>query len=94
MAARVSRTWIAVLVALSDRQHLDVLLDRVSDLVQHGCPLGWRAATPVVLGRMCGIERELDVLLTGMRDLAEWLARRWGHALTVFAGGRSPSDRR
>ena len=53
---------LAVLPALGDGQQLEVLLDRVRDLVQDARALGRRGLAPGVLCGVCRVERELDVL--------------------------------
>ena len=67
---------LAVLPALGDREHLEVLLDRVGDRVQHLGAFRRRGLAPGVLGGVRGVERELDVLRAGVGDLADRLARR------------------
>jgi hypothetical protein len=53
---------LAVLPALGDREHLDVLLDRVGHPVQDTRALRRRRLAPRMLSRVGGVERELDVL--------------------------------
>jgi hypothetical protein len=79
---------LAVLPALGDRQHLEVLLHRVRDRVEHSGALGGGGAAPAALGGVCGVERELDVIRCGMRHLAERLRRRRGEVLAVLAAAR------
>ena len=79
---------LAVLPALGDGQHLEVLLDRVGDQVQHLRALGHRGLAPGVLGGVRRIERELDVSGAGLRHLGERLARRGREVRGVLAGER------
>jgi hypothetical protein len=51
----------AVLPALGDRELLKVFLDCVGDLVQHFRALRRRCLAPACLGRVGGVERELDI---------------------------------
>ena len=53
---------LAVVPALGDREHLQVLLDRVGHRVQHRRAFGGRLPAPGVLGGVRGVERQLDVL--------------------------------
>jgi hypothetical protein len=79
---------LAVLPALGDRQHLEVLLDRVCDPVQDLRALGGRPGRPVVLGGVSGVERELDVLGGRERHLGERLAGDRRDVLRVAAFDR------
>ena len=79
---------LAVLAALGDRQHLEVLLDRVGDRVQHGGPLSRRPPSPVILSRMGRVERKLDVLRARVGDFAERLTGRRCQIVAVLAGRR------
>ena len=67
---------LAVVVALGDRERLEVLLDRVGDAVQHPRALGRRGLAPRVLGGVRGVERQLDVGGARVRHLRERLAGR------------------
>ena len=79
---------LAVVPALDDGQLLEVGLHHVRDRVQHGRPLGGRPRGPRVLGRVGGVERELDVGGRGVRDLADHLARDGRAVLAVVAVDR------
>ena len=82
---------LAVLVALGDGEHLEVLLDRVGNRVEHRRALGRRLGAPGVLGRVGGVERQLHILRGAGCDLAEWLAGRRGQVLAVLVtGGGDP----
>ena len=61
-AARGLADRLAVVPGLGDREHLEVLLDAVGDLVEDQRALGDAGPAPCGLGRMCGVERRLDVL--------------------------------
>src|SRR5208283_2110898 len=52
---------LAVLPALGDREHLLVLLDRIRDSVQDLRPPGRRHFAPRILGRVSGVQRQLDI---------------------------------
>jgi hypothetical protein len=80
---------LAVVVALGDRQHLEVLLDRVGDAQQDPGALGRRRRAPRVLRGMGGVQRELDVSRAGVGDLGERLAGRRGQVVAVLPGGGS-----
>ena len=82
---------LAVVVALGDRERLEVLLDRVGDTVEHPCALGRRRLAPRVLGSVRGVERQLDVGRAGVGHLRERLAGRRRHVVAVLpGGGRDP----
>ena len=65
---------LAVLPALRDRQHLEVLLDAVGDLVQDVGAGGGRRRTPGTLGAVGGVQGLVDVLGGAAGDLGERLA--------------------
>ena len=76
---------LAVLPALRDGEHLEVLLDRVRHLVQDTRALRRRRLAPRVLRRVRRVERELDVLRGGARNLGERLARGGRQVVRVLA---------
>ena len=61
---------------------------RIRDVIQNRGTLGRGALAPLILSRVRRVERQLDVLRTGMRDLAERLARRRRQILSILPGGR------
>jgi hypothetical protein len=65
---------LAVVDGLGGRQHLEVLLHAVGDLVQDVGALGRRGLAPGFLGGVGGVERQLDVFAARARDFAEGLA--------------------
>ena len=87
---------LAVLLALGDREHLEVGLDRVGDRVRapRARSAGERLA-PGVLGGVRGVERELDVggaPSTATSQNGSPVAGR--EVLAVLAGGRRRPTRR
>ena len=65
---------LAVVDGLDRRQHFEVFLHAVGDLVQDGGAGGGRCVAPGVLRLMRGIERKLDIGGLRARDLADGLA--------------------
>ena len=80
---------LAVLVTLGYGKHLGVLIDRIRNVIQDRRTLGRGALPPFLFGRMRGVEGKFDVLRTGMRDLAEHLARRRSHVPSILPRCRS-----
>ena len=79
---------LAVVPGLRDREALEIVLHTVGDLVQDRGALGDAGASPSSLGGMRGVERGLDVLLVGARDLAHDLAVHRRSVVEIFAGDR------
>ena len=80
---------LAVLPALGDCEHLEVVLDRVRDPVQDARALGDRGLAPSVLCGVRRVERKVDVLGRRARDLRERLTGRRCHVLGVLPLHRS-----
>ena len=80
---------LAVLVTLRYGKHLGVLIDRIRNVIQDGRTLGRGSLPPFLFGRVGGVEGKFDVLRTGMRDLAEHLARRRSHVPSILPCCRS-----
>ncbi len=79
---------LAVLPALRHGEHLQVLLHGVGDCVEYRRALGRRGASPACLGSVGGVERELDILWCGVRDLAERLSGDGGEVGAILTAAR------
>ncbi len=76
---------LAVVPGFGDREHLEVLLHPVGDLIQDHRPFSHRGLTPGRRGLVGGVEGEFDILGRGLRDLGEGLAGDRGDVLEVVA---------
>jgi hypothetical protein len=74
---------LAVVVALRDGRHLQVVLDRVGHRQEDLLPLSGRALRPARLRRVGGVEGELDVLGGRVGDRAERLTGNRAEVLPV-----------
>ncbi len=76
---------LAVVPGFGDRQHFQVLLDAVRDLVQDDRPFGDTGPAPRRGGGMCGVQRQFDVFGGGAGHLTERFAGDRGDVLEVHA---------
>jgi hypothetical protein len=79
---------LAIVPGLGEREQIEVFLHAVGDAVQDQRAFGDAGAAPGFLGRMRGVERVLDVLGIGARDLAKQPAVDRREILEIAARAR------
>ncbi len=77
---------LAIVPGLGRSEKVEVLLHDIRDPVQDARAIRYAGLAPGVLGGMGGVERGLDVILVGTRDLANLLAGDRRDIVEVAAG--------
>src|ERR1700727_2627988 len=80
---------LPVIPGLHRREHLEIVVDDLRDLLEHLSALCRRSLSPCRLGRMCRIKSPVYIRSVRTRNLADRLARDRRDVLKVGARDRS-----
>ncbi len=77
---------LAVVPGLGQRQQVEIFFHALGDLIEDDCALRGTGVAPTFAGGMGRVERAIDILRVGARNLAEGFARDRGDVFEILAG--------